>query len=172
MMAPVVIRPADPADYDRIIGRLDDWWGGRNMASMLPRLFFTHFRPWTYVAEQSDGLVAFLAAFRSQTDPDQVYCHFVGVSPEARGQRIGEALYHRLFADAALAGVHEILAVTSPANAASVAFHRRLGFEPLAGPMVSGETPYTPAYDGPGEDRVRFRKLLSGPTSSPATASR
>lgn len=157
---PLTIRPAASADYDQIIAQLDDWWGGREMAPMLPRLFFTHFRPWTYVAERDGAVLGFLAAFQSQTDPAQVYCHFIGVAPEARGQHIGETLYHRLFADAAIAGCREVLAVTSPRNEGSVAFHRRLGFAPLPGPCASDETPYTPAYDGPGEDRVRFHKFI------------
>ena len=39
----VKIRNLSPSDYDAIIRVVDDWWGGRRMASMLPRLFFEHF---------------------------------------------------------------------------------------------------------------------------------
>ena len=156
----LIIRPADPADYDRVIASLDAWWSGRRMAAMLPRLFFTHFRPWTTVAERNGDLVGFLAAFQSQTDPGQVYCHFIGVSPERRGEGIGEQLYTRLFADAAGHGCREVLAVTSPLNHASVAFHRRLGFDLLPGPAETDGIPFTPAYDGLGEDRARLRKPL------------
>lgn len=156
----ITIRHADPRDYDSLIGYVDAWWGGRSMASMLPRLYFTHFRPWTYVAEVEGELVGFLAGFRSQTEPDQVYCHFIGVSPAVRTQGIGEALYQRLFADAAAHGCREVLAVTAPTNRGSIAFHRRLGFEPLDGPSHESGVPFTPGYDGRGEDRVRFRKLL------------
>ena len=76
---------------------IDAWWGGRQMAGMLPRLFFTHFRPWTYVAAHEEAIVGFLAGFQSQTDPRQVYCHFIGVDPGWRGRGVGEALYQRLF---------------------------------------------------------------------------
>ncbi|MGH2613702.1 MAG: GNAT family N-acetyltransferase [Thermomicrobiales bacterium] len=153
----LIIRPAEPNDYDRFIADIDAWWGGRHLAAMLPRLFFTHFRPWTYVAEAAGAPVGFLTAFQSQSDPGQVYCHFIGVAPRSRGQGIGEALYRRLFVDAARRGCKEVLAVTSPGNRASVAFHLRLGFEALPGPRDAEGTPYTPAYDGPGEDRVQFR---------------
>ena len=156
----LVIRPADLADYDRVIASVDAWWSGRHMASMLPRLFFTHFRPWTSVAEMDGTIVGFLAAFQSQTDPAQVYCHFIGVDPDHRREGIGEQLYMRLFADAAGHGCREVLAVTSPVNRASVAFHRRVGFDVLPAAAEVDGIPYIPAYDGPGEDRVRFRKSL------------
>jgi hypothetical protein len=73
----VTIRNAEPDHYDRIITSVDAWWGGRQMASMLPRLFFTYFRPWTYVAVHDEAIVGFLTGFRSQTEPSQVYCHFI-----------------------------------------------------------------------------------------------
>lgn len=157
----VTIRHAEPDDYDRVIGSVDDWWGGRRMASMLPRLFFTHFRPWTFVALHDAAIVGFLAGFQSQTDPRQVYCHFIGVDPSHRREGIGEQLYTRLFADATGHGCHEVLAVTSPLNRASVDFHRRMGFEFLPAPAEVDGIPFIPAYDGPGEDRVRFCKPLA-----------
>jgi L-amino acid N-acyltransferase YncA len=160
----VTIRHAESDDYDRIIASVDAWWGGRRMAGMLPRLFFTHFRPWTYVAVQDGAIVGFLAAFRSQTDPRQVYCHFIGVDPGWRGQGVGEALYQRLFVAAASQGCQEILAVTAPTNRGSIAFHARIGFVPLPGPGSECEVPFTPDYDGPGEDRVRFRRSLRQPS--------
>jgi len=130
------------------------------MSVMLPRLFFAHFRPWTFVAVMGDEVVGFLAGFRSQTDPSQIYCHFIGVNPIVRGQGLGEALYHRLFSEAVLHGCQEVLAVTSPANLGSIAFHTRIGFRPLPGSGDQGDIPYAPNYDGPGEDRVRFQKWL------------
>jgi hypothetical protein len=37
------IRHISPTDYNSIISVLDEWWGGRPMSTMLPKLFFTHF---------------------------------------------------------------------------------------------------------------------------------
>ncbi len=159
----VAIRHAEPGDYDRIISDVDTWWGGRQMAGMLPRLFFIYFRPWTFVAVGDDTIVGFLAAFRSQTDPRQVYCHFIGVEPGWRGRGVGEALYQRLFAEAASHGCHEVLAVTAPSNRGSIAFHTRMGFAALPGLHTETQIPFTAAYDGPGEDRVRFRRPLHEP---------
>jgi ribosomal protein S18 acetylase RimI-like enzyme len=167
----VTIRHAEPEDYDRVITGVDAWWGGRAMAVMLPRLFFTSFRPWTFVAAHDEAIIGFLVGFRSQTDPSQVYCYFIGVDPGWRGRGVGEALYQRLFVAAAWQGCHEVLAVTAPTNLGSIAFHTRMGFALLPGPCTKNAVSFTPAYDGPGEDRVRFRKLLHGsPVHSPSIA--
>src|SRR5262249_25510533 len=37
---PTTIRHAEPSDYGRVITVIDEWWGGRRMAPMLPKLFF------------------------------------------------------------------------------------------------------------------------------------
>lgn len=159
----LIIRQGTGEDYDRIIPQLDDWWGGRSMASMLPRLFFTHFAPWTYIAEREGHMIGFLSGLRSQSDPAIVYCHFIGVSPDARGQGVGERLYERLSADALAAGCREVHAVTSPLNRGSIAFHTRLGFTMIPGVRESDGVTWHPDYDGPGEDRVRFKRVLQNP---------
>jgi L-amino acid N-acyltransferase YncA len=156
----LVIRRGTSADYDNVIPKLDAWWGGRSMASMLPRLFFTHFAPWTYVAERAGETMGFLCGFRSQSDPSIVYCHFIGISPEARGRGLGELLYERLCVDADAAGCTEVHAVTSPQNRGSIAFHTRLGFNVITGPRESDGVSWHPDYDGPGEHRVRFKRGL------------
>ena len=64
------IRHAEPADHARVAGVIDEWWGGRRMRDMLPRLFFTHFRDTSFVAEDDLGeLAGFLCGFLSQTYP-------------------------------------------------------------------------------------------------------
>ena len=146
------IRHAEPADYGRVIGRVNAWWGGRDMAPMLPRLFFVHFEGTSYVIDADDGqLAAFLIGFLSQTDADEAYVHFVGVAPEHRGEGLGRRLYERFFADARAQGRTRVRCVTSPANEESVGFHKALGFEVE---RVAHD------YDGPGEDRVLFVKSL------------
>ena len=146
------IRHASPADYGRVIQHVNAWWGGREMAPMLPKLFFLHFEGTSFVAEDGEGrLVAFLIGFVSQTDPEEAYVHFVGVAPEQRGSGIGRALYERFFATVQAHGCTCVRCVTSPANEESVAFHESLGF--VAESVVAD-------YDGPGEDRVLFAKQL------------
>lgn len=147
---PPTIRHAEPPDYARAIAVVDEWWGGREMAAMLPRLFFVHFRDTSFVAEDEQGLAAFLCGFRSQTYDDEAYVHFVGVDPSRRAAGLGRALYERFFA--AVAPRTVVRAVTSPVNERSVAFHRALGFEVE---RVDED------YDGAGEARVLLVKRLA-----------
>jgi hypothetical protein len=37
------VRHAEPADYARVIDVVDQWWGGRQMAAMLPKLLLRPF---------------------------------------------------------------------------------------------------------------------------------
>jgi ribosomal protein S18 acetylase RimI-like enzyme len=146
------IRHAEPSDHGRVAAVIDDWWGGRHMRDMLPRLFFTHFRDTSFVAEDAGGgLAGFLCGFLSQTYPDQAYIHFIGVSPDHRGAGLARDLYERLFAMARAANRASVHCVTSPRNSGSLAFHRRLGFE------VEAEIE---DYDGAGESRVLLAKAL------------
>jgi len=82
-----LIRHAEPSDYQPIIAVVDDWWGGRRMADMLPKLFFVHFQPTSFVAEHNGRIVGFVIGFVSQTFPEEAYIHFVGVHPEFRKKR-------------------------------------------------------------------------------------
>jgi ribosomal protein S18 acetylase RimI-like enzyme len=149
----LAIRHAKPSDYGRVIGRVNVWWGGREMAPMLPQLFFLHFEGTSFVAEAEEGeLVAFLIGFLSQTEADEAYIHFVGVSPEHRGEGVGRLLYERFFDEVRAQGRSVVRCVTSPANEDSIAFHEALGFE--VDRVVKD-------YDGPGEDRTLLVKRLS-----------
>jgi ribosomal protein S18 acetylase RimI-like enzyme len=139
----LLIRNAEPGDYARVIPVIDEWWGGRPMAAMLPKLFFVHFRDTSFVAEDGDALAAFLCGFRSQTFDDEAYIHFVGVDPAHRGGGLARTLYERFFA--AVAPRTTVRAVTSPRNEGSLAFHRALGFEVE---RVDED------YDGRGEARA------------------
>jgi ribosomal protein S18 acetylase RimI-like enzyme len=146
-----VIRNAEPADYLRVTRVVDEWWGGRQMAAMLPKLFFVHFSDTSFVAESEDGALAgFLCGFRSQTFADEAYVHFVGIDPASRGSGLGRELYERFFA--AVAPRTIVRAVTSPVNERSVAFHQAIGFD------VERVDEH---YDGPGEPRVLLVKRLA-----------
>jgi ribosomal protein S18 acetylase RimI-like enzyme len=145
----VLIRHAEPTDYARVIGIVDEWWGGRQMAAMLPKLFFVHFRDTSFVAEDDGALVGFLCGFRSQTYDDEAYVHFVGVDPERRASGLGRALYQRFFA--AIAPRTTVRAVTGTVNERSIAFHEALGFEVER---------VDENYDGHGQARVLFVKTL------------
>jgi ribosomal protein S18 acetylase RimI-like enzyme len=150
----VEIRHAQPSDYGRVIQHVNAWWCGREMAPMLPKLFFLHFEGTSFVVDREDGeLAGFLIGFLSQTHADEAYVHFVGVAPEERGSGLGRALYERFFAEVRSHGRSVVRCVTSPANEDSLAFHQALGFEVE---RVAHD------YDGRGEDRVLLVRRLAG----------
>jgi ribosomal protein S18 acetylase RimI-like enzyme len=139
----LLVRHAEPEDYARVNAVVDDWWGGRAMSAMLPKLFFVHFADTSFAAEEGGELVGFLCGLRSQTFADEAYVHFVGVDPALRGRGVARSLYEAFFTAVAPRSV--VRAVTSPVNEASVAFHRSIGF---AVERVDE------SYDGRGEARV------------------
>lgn len=148
----MTLRHAKASDYGRVIGRINVWWGGRDMAPMLPKLFFIHFEGTSFVAEDADGeLLGFVCGFLSQTSDEEAYIHFVGVTPEDRGEGLGRALYERFFEEARENGRTLVRCVTSPLNRESLAFHEAMGFEVER---------VVPDYDGPGEDRALLVKQL------------
>lgn len=154
------IRHVEPSDYSTIIAEVNEWWGGRDMADMLPKLFFIHFRQTSFVAECDGKIVGFLVGFVSQSCADEAYIHFAGVHPAFRKNGIGEALYGK-FGDAVrLLGRSIIRCVTSPNNTGSVSFHLRLGFATVPNESDIARVPVVENYDGRGGDRVLFHKIL------------
>jgi ribosomal protein S18 acetylase RimI-like enzyme len=146
-------RQAEPADYDRAITVVDDWWG-RPVRALLPRLYFDHFHQTSIVAEHGSDLAGFVVGFFSPAIRKAAYIHFVGVAPSFRGTGLGRELYHRFFGLARADGRSVVRAVTSPQNRDSIAFHTAMGFT-VTGPV--------PGYDGPARDRIVFQLGLDRP---------
>ena len=145
-LAGLTIRRAAPPDHARIIGVVDDWWGGRPMTAMLPRLFLDHFASTSLVVESGDGdLAGFLVGFLSSDQVGMAYVHFAGVSPTHRRRGLAAELYKQFFQLARAAGATQVKAVTSPLNETSQRFHRAIGFA-ISDPVID--------YDGAGNDRV------------------
>jgi ribosomal protein S18 acetylase RimI-like enzyme len=148
-------------DYDRIIEVVDEWWGGRKMRALLPRLWFQHFTGTSWLLEAPEGrLAGFIIAFVSQDDPTFGYVHMVATDPNWRRAGIGRRLYQLVFEDFRARGVRRVEAVTWPGNRTSVAFHNALGFRIDDGPGTQRlyGTPSYPDYDGYGEERVVFTR--------------
>lgn len=160
-MSAVTIRHLDVGDFDRLIRVVDEWWGGRPVRGLLPRLFFEHFSTTSFAIGSGEDLHAFLVGFRSQSFPEIAYIHFVGVAPAYRGHGYGRHLYARFFACVAALGCTEVRAITSPVNTGSIAFHRRLGFTLIdAGGWIDG-IPVSLDHAGEGAHRVLFRRELA-----------
>ncbi len=156
----VQVRPIRSSDYLTVISVIDDWWGGRHMADMLPRLFFDHFTDTSLAAERDGELAGFLVGFQSQSRPAEAYIHFVGISPGERGRGLGRHLYERFFAAVRARGCDEVHSVTSPVNRGSIAFHQRMGFDIEPGDAQVDGVAVAAGYDGDGQDRVRFVRHL------------
>ena len=160
-MTQPIIRHAEPSDYRNIINVVNVWWGGREMATMLPKLFLTHFRNTSFVAEYQGEIVGFVIGFVSQTFPSEAYIHFVGVHPEFRKSGLGRTLYERFFSASESHGCSKLRCVTSPVNKLSIAFHLAMGFTmENTGTYMAG-IPFAKGYDGEGEDRVLFSRSLN-----------
>jgi ribosomal protein S18 acetylase RimI-like enzyme len=149
------IRNIQEADYAYVIERINAWWGGRNMADMLPRLFFVHFQDSSFVGLDGDRIIGFLVGFISNVNEDTGYVHFAGVDPAFRRANVARSLYARFFDYCRERGAKVVKCVTSPVNTASLAFHQRLGFRAAACDSHGNPLPVRD-YDGPGEHRVVF----------------
>jgi GrpB-like predicted nucleotidyltransferase (UPF0157 family)/predicted GNAT superfamily acetyltransferase len=158
---PVLIRKLRPADHPVVLSVIDDWWGGRHMADMLPRLFFDHFTDTSFAAERDGELTGFLIGLLSQSRPGEAYIHFVGVHPAERGDGLGRRLYQHFFAAAQARGASLVRAVTSPVNQGSVRFHQQMGFGIEPGDKEVDGVAVATGYDGDKQDRVRFIKYLT-----------
>lgn len=161
-----MIRHLEAADYDVLSPLINEWWGGRQVSGLLPRLFFEHFRPTSFAIEDDGKLKGFLVGFLSQTTPVVGYVHFIGVSPTARSEGFGRMLYERFFDVASGLGCTEVRAITSPVNEGSIQFHLRMGFEIMNGGGEVNGIAVSLNHAGPGQHRVLFRKALSSHRTS------
>ena len=153
-------RPTE-ADHARLIRVVDDWWGGRKLRHLLPRLWLQHFTSTSWIAETADGTLAgFLIGFASPDDPSVGYVHMAATSPNRRRRGLGRQLYDAFADDMRARGVREIRAITWAGNRVSIGFHTALGFQVDDGPgtqRVYGAMAY-PNYEGDGEDIVVLRR--------------
>jgi len=155
------IRHLTSANHAPIIRVLDDWWGGRHMNGMLPRLFFTHFSNTSFIAEDGQQIAGFLVGLFSPAYADEAYIHFVGVNPAHRKAGVGCMPYERFFTLMHADNCHIVRCVTSPINTTSIAFHTCMGCMPEPSSTANADSvPYAADYDGPGEHRVLFSKQV------------
>jgi GNAT superfamily N-acetyltransferase len=149
-------RPTE-ADFLPIVGVIDEWWGGRRLRHLLPRLWLQHFTRTSWVAETDDGrLAGFLVGFVSPDHPEVAYVHMVASNPNHRRRGIGRALYDRFIEDVRARGVQQVRAVTWPGNRPSLDFHRAIGFRLDDGPgstAIYGVPAFTD-YDDERDDKA------------------
>jgi ribosomal protein S18 acetylase RimI-like enzyme len=145
-------RPTED-DFLPIVRVVDEWWGGRRLHHLLPRLWFQHFTGTSWVAETDDGrLAGFLVGFVSPDRPAEAYVHMVAANPNLRRRGVGRRLYDRFIDDVRDRGARRVTAITWPGNRSAIAFHRAIGFSLDDGP---GSQPIygVPAFSDYDEDR-------------------
>ena len=125
----MTVRLVKGSDYYIISPLINDWWNGRQMSDLLPKLFFDHFKNTSFIVEEEGEIIGFLIGFLSQSYSNEAYIHFVGIHPEYRGKGIGRQLYNQFFDVIKQSGRNIVRCVTSPVNKASIAYHTKMGFE-------------------------------------------
>lgn len=142
------VRLVKGSDYYVISPLTNDWWNGRQMSDLLPKLFFDHFKNTSFIVEEEGKIIGFLIGFLSQSYSNEAYIHFVGIHPEHRGKGIGKQLYNQFFDVIKQNGRNIVRCVTSPVNEASIAYHTKMGFE-------------IEQWNKTNEDKVLFIKYLN-----------
>jgi ribosomal protein S18 acetylase RimI-like enzyme len=156
----ITIRSATPADHSAVSAVIPEWWGGRDLRASVPKLFFIHFSPTSFIAEQDGDLAGFLVGFLSQTFPEEAYIHFAGVRPDLRNQGLARGLYEEFIEVARSHGRRVIRSCTSPVNKLSIGFHRRIGFSIEPGNKTVDGIPVTTGYLQEKDDKVLFKLCI------------
>ena len=154
------IRNSAPSDHPQIISVMKDWWDGRELSHVLPRVFLEHFCDTSFIIEKDNVMVAFLIGFLSPYKIEEGYIHFAGVHPQFRGIGIGAYLYNSFSEICIEDGRSIIKSCTSPVNKASVGFHKRMGFKIEKGNSEIDGIQVTLNHNKPNDPKVLFKKLL------------
>jgi len=156
----MLLRNLVSSDFEVITSVVDEWWGGRAVKHLMPRLFFEHFSPTSFALVEDHEVQAFLIGLVSQSCPAVAYIHFVGVAPACRGRGHGRLLYSTFFERVSALGCTEVHCITSSTNVASIEFHRQMGFNLVSSDVQENGVPVSLHYAGAGQHRVLFRKTL------------
>ena len=144
------VRGMTKPDFDYVVQVLDRWWGGpaRQRAQAV---FFYELGEHALIAEDDSGeIIGFLFGFHTP-DKSTGYVHLVGIHPDHRRKRVGQALYEQFTEGARKAGCKALKATTAVGNEGSVRFHVAQGWT-----MNEIED-----YAGPGRLRIVFTKALT-----------
>ncbi len=137
--------------FDEIVRDNDDFWEAGRTPRLLHPMFVFEFGDTAFVIRDGERVAAYLFGVLATASPT-AYVHLVAVRHAHRGQGLGRRLYEHFLEVGRSRGARRAKAITSPHNAASIAFHERLGFHAVGD--GEGTTPVVRDYSGPGVDRV------------------
>ena len=146
-------------DFEQIISEVAQFWGDERTLSFHHPIFLYEFGNTAYVMKENDIVVAYLFGFISQTAP-VAYVHLIGIRNSHKRRGLGRRLYEHFSEYAIKQGCKELKAITTPANHASIAFHKSIGMI-LNGEEMENGIPVIKDYSGPGQHRVVFSKPIN-----------
>ncbi|MCE5214082.1 MAG: GNAT family N-acetyltransferase [Methanobacterium sp.] len=127
-------------------------------------LFTKFFNNTSLIIEKDDkSIMGFLLGFQSQKNPKDAYIHLICVVPQLRNQGLAKALVKEFLNIVSKKGCNNVYLITSPTNKKAINFYRNMGFEvDKKGKeiIIDGISTFKD-YNGPGEHKVIFNKLLS-----------
>ncbi|MBW2993246.1 GNAT family N-acetyltransferase [Candidatus Woesearchaeota archaeon] len=142
-------------DFLQIREDIADFWGSDRTLYLHHHMFLYEFGDTAFVIRDKGQVIAYLFGFISQKNPSVGYIHLAAVRESHKGQGLGKRLYSHFAKVVQARGCSELKAITSPANTASIAFHKALGFE--SSPNAEGVS-VIKDYSGRGNDRAVFQK--------------
>ncbi|MFX1443131.1 MAG: GNAT family N-acetyltransferase [Promethearchaeota archaeon] len=157
----IIYRNGNPLDYEKVVKLQPLWWNGRDLTSLILKIFFIHFRDTIFIAEKDGEIVGFLIGFFSQYFSNEAYIHFIGIHPNFRKKGLGFALYTKFFNLCDLNNRIVIHSATSPINKDSIKFHTKLGFVIEPGDGEIDGFPVALNYHKKDNPKVIFKKTLS-----------
>lgn len=152
------IEPAAPEDLATIRSEIAAFWGDERSGPLHHPILVHEFADAAFVARDGARIAGYLFGLWASAAPIG-YVHLVAVRDSHRRRGIARALYERFEQEARRRGCAGLKAITHPGNAASIRFHRAMGFRLEGEPNEDGLA-VVRNYRGPGQDRVVFRKAL------------
>jgi ribosomal protein S18 acetylase RimI-like enzyme len=161
----ITLRHPTEADQRGVAEIVDEWFGGRHVSHLAGRSWFRHAGSTSWLALDEDArLAAFVLGFISQDRPDEAVIHLLAVDPNRRRRGIGRRLVDAFEEEVAGRGATSLTALAWPGEPPTIAFFRALGFEARTGAGTENRygTPAVPDHEGPGQDRIVFRRGVAG----------
>ncbi|MFA5025760.1 MAG: GNAT family N-acetyltransferase [Candidatus Shapirobacteria bacterium] len=82
-----------------------------------------------FLAQTGGKVIGFILAYETVPIYGEVYCRYIGISPERQGKGIGIRLFEKLIEAARDNKMKKIWSLINPDNPNSIKAHERVGFE-------------------------------------------
>lgn len=145
-------------DYLQILSEIADFWESDRTLAFHHPMFIHEFGNTSFVIRHNGKVIAYLFGCLSQTE-NTGYVHLVGVRKEFQQKGLGKRLYQHFMALLKNKNIHELKAITTPSNEASILFHTKIGMTMTGNQNESGII-LVKNYSGPGQDRVVFKMTI------------